>query len=76
MPLPLGGPKPRTILAALLLQAGRVVPEERLIDLTWGETWPATVRGQLHTYVSGLRRRLGAGTVAAIAVMRIASGSG
>ncbi|MEO3746485.1 BTAD domain-containing putative transcriptional regulator [Plantactinospora sp. B5E13] len=62
-PLPLGGPKPRTILAALLLQAGRVVPEERLIDLTWGETWPATVRGQLHTYVSGLRRRLGAGTV-------------
>ncbi|MEV1329256.1 BTAD domain-containing putative transcriptional regulator [Micromonospora costi] len=62
-PLPLGGPKPRTILAALLLEAGRVVPDERLIDLAWGETWPATVRGQLQTYVSGLRRTLGAGTI-------------
>ncbi|TDC84965.1 tetratricopeptide repeat protein [Micromonospora sp. KC606] len=63
VPVPLGGPKPRTILAALLLDANRVVAEEQLVALTWGETWPATVRGQLQAYVSGLRRRLGAATI-------------
>ncbi|MFG3705955.1 BTAD domain-containing putative transcriptional regulator [Micromonospora sp. NPDC047670] len=63
VPVPLGGPKPRTILAALLLNANRVVPEEQLIALTWGETWPATVRGQVQVYVSGLRRWLGPATI-------------
>ncbi|TDB77988.1 BTAD domain-containing putative transcriptional regulator [Micromonospora sp. KC723] len=63
VPVPLGGPKPRTILAALLLDANRVVSEEQLVALTWGETWPATVRGQVQAYVSGLRRRLGAATI-------------
>ncbi|TDB82286.1 BTAD domain-containing putative transcriptional regulator [Micromonospora sp. KC721] len=63
VPVPLGGPKPRTILAALLLNANRVVSEEQLVALTWGETWPATVRGQVQAYVSGLRRRLGAATI-------------
>lgn len=32
----LGGPKPRTLLAALLLQPRQVVPVERLIDLHLG----------------------------------------
>ncbi|SCL44461.1 DNA-binding transcriptional activator of the SARP family [Micromonospora citrea] len=63
VPVPLGGPKPRTILAALLLNANRVVPEEQLVALTWGEKWPATVRGQVQVYVSGLRQRLGPATI-------------
>ncbi|GAA0452775.1 SARP family transcriptional regulator [Paractinoplanes deccanensis] len=58
--LPLGGPKPRAVLAALLLEAGRVVPEERLIALVWGDDPPPTVRGQLQVHVSGLRKLLGA----------------
>ena len=33
--LPLGGPKQRTVLAHLLLQANRVVAAERLIDAIW-----------------------------------------
>jgi DNA-binding SARP family transcriptional activator/tetratricopeptide (TPR) repeat protein len=58
--LPLGGPKPRAVLAALLLEAGRVVSDERLIALVWGDDPPPTVRGQLQVHVSGLRKLLGA----------------
>lgn len=61
--LPLGGPKPRTVLAALLLNAGRVVSEDRLIAMAWGDEPPPTVRGQMQTLVSGLRKLLGAGVV-------------
>ncbi|GIF63551.1 SARP family transcriptional regulator [Asanoa ishikariensis] len=56
----LGGPKPRAVLATLLLDANRVVSEERLIALAWGDDPPATVRGQLQAHISGLRKLLGA----------------
>lgn len=59
-PLRLGGPKQRSVLAALLLRAGRVVPDERLFALVWGAAPPATVRGQVQVYVSELRKLLGA----------------
>jgi len=58
-PLPLGGPKQRTVLAVLLLNANRVVAEANLIQLTWGDAPPAGVRGQLQLYVSRLRKLLG-----------------
>jgi DNA-binding SARP family transcriptional activator/tetratricopeptide (TPR) repeat protein len=54
--VPIGGTKPRTLLTALLLQAGQVVPTERLIDLIWEDSPPKTARGLVQTYVSGLRR--------------------
>ena len=54
----LGGPKPRTLLAALLLQPRQVVPVERLIDLIWDESPPQTAGALVHTYVSSLRRAL------------------
>src|SRR4051812_7866990 len=57
--LSLGGRKQRTLLAALLLNANRVVPSERLIAVLWGEDAPAGATAQLHTYVSRLRRLLG-----------------
>ncbi|MGR6918757.1 AfsR/SARP family transcriptional regulator [[Actinomadura] parvosata] len=57
--LQLGGPKPRALLAALLLQAGQVVSVDRLVDLIWGEHAPGTARGQIQTYVSALRQKLG-----------------
>ncbi|WP_027659738.1 AfsR/SARP family transcriptional regulator [Salinispora fenicalii] len=47
----------RTILAMLLLQAGRIVPTEELVDAVWEEQPPATARAQLQTCVSRLRRR-------------------
>jgi DNA-binding SARP family transcriptional activator len=59
----LGGPKPRTLLAALLLQPRQVVPVERLIDLIWGESPPQTAGALVHTYVSSLRRAVGTALV-------------
>ena len=62
--LPLGGPKPKAVLAALLLSANRVVSEERLVALVWGDDPPPSVRGQLQVHVSGLRKLLGATVIA------------
>jgi DNA-binding SARP family transcriptional activator/WD40 repeat protein len=54
----LGGPKQRALLAALLLDAGRVVSIERLVDAVWGEAPPATARHSVEVYVSRLRGEL------------------
>ena len=59
-PLPLGGPKPRLVLAHLLLRVNQTVPAETLIDAVWGEEPPETARGTLQTYVSRLRGQIGA----------------
>jgi predicted ATPase/DNA-binding SARP family transcriptional activator len=53
--LPIGGPKPRTLLAELLLHAGTVVPADRLADAVWGNTPPPNAAGALRAYVSRLR---------------------
>ncbi|MFF1379967.1 BTAD domain-containing putative transcriptional regulator [Streptomyces sp. NPDC058308] len=61
--LALGGPKPRALLAALLLQPGRVVSAEALIDVLWGESPPDTARSLIQSYVSALRRALPADVI-------------
>lgn len=58
--LQLGGPKQRAVLALLLLDAGRVVSTDRLIDLLWGEQPPPTAATSLQNFVSQLRKLLGA----------------
>jgi len=58
-PIRLGGPKQRTVLAALLLNANRVVSEEHLTDLLWEDNPPASARGQLQVRVWELRKLLG-----------------
>jgi DNA-binding SARP family transcriptional activator len=58
--LALGGPKPRTLLAHLVLALEQWVPSDRLIDAVWGEHPPPAVRSSLQTYVSQLRKVLGA----------------
>src|SRR5207302_1449168 len=55
--------KERLLLAALALSPGRDVTPEALIDALWGECPPASSRKTLQTYVSNLRRRLGADVV-------------
>ncbi|MEU6852242.1 BTAD domain-containing putative transcriptional regulator [Actinacidiphila alni] len=57
----LGGARERTVLAMLLLEAGHVIPVERLIDAVWGDDPPATSRGQIQICISNLRRRILAG---------------
>lgn len=46
------------VLAIILWNANRVVPMEVLIDALWGQEPPATARSQVHTSVSGVRKRL------------------
>ena len=50
--------KPRALLVLLLLDAGRIVPLDRLVDALWGEQPPATARKNVQKYVSGLRKLL------------------
>src|SRR5262245_17236422 len=56
----LGGPQQRALLAILVLEAGRVVPTDRLIDLLWGEEAPKSATASLQNAVGRLRRALGA----------------
>ena len=58
IPLELGGPKQRALLALLLLRANEVVPRERLIDELWGEAPPTAARDTVKVYVGRLRKTL------------------
>jgi DNA-binding SARP family transcriptional activator len=48
--------KPRTLLAALLLEHGQVIPVRRLVDVIWSDTPPDTATALIQTYISALRR--------------------
>ncbi|KZB81649.1 BTAD domain-containing putative transcriptional regulator [Amycolatopsis regifaucium] len=56
--VPVGGPRVRTLFALLALEAGRVVPAERLIDGLYGERPPEGVVNALQSQVSRLRGAL------------------
>jgi DNA-binding SARP family transcriptional activator len=58
-PVALGGLKQRALLAVLILEAGRVVPTDRLVDLLWGEGAPRTATTSLQNAISRLRKELG-----------------
>jgi len=60
----LGGPKPRALLAVLLLHANEVVPSDRLIDELWGEDSPEDAAAALRVNVSRLRKALPDGVLA------------
>ena len=55
----LGGPRPRALLVALLLRAGRVVPTEQLVDELYGAEPPKTATASLQNSVVALRKALG-----------------
>ena len=54
--LPVGGRRQRMVLAICLLEAGRIVSVDRLIDEVWDESPPATARAQIQICISSLRR--------------------
>ncbi|MBO4205655.1 AfsR/SARP family transcriptional regulator [Micromonospora echinofusca] len=56
--MPIREPRCRSVLAALLLYAGRTVAVPRLVELVWGDHPPATARKAVQVYVSRLRRDL------------------
>ncbi|WP_196073417.1 AfsR/SARP family transcriptional regulator [Nakamurella alba] len=58
----LGPPQHRTVLAALLVDAGRVVPTDVILERVWGtevSDVPASALPGLHAVISRLRGRLG-----------------
>ncbi len=56
--LPLGPSKQRTLLAALVFDAGHPVTAETLIDRVWDDAPPAAARSGLHSNVARVRRVL------------------
>ncbi|MGW4594876.1 BTAD domain-containing putative transcriptional regulator [Streptomyces sp. NPDC004457] len=54
----IGSPKVRALLAALLLEPGRVVSVEALKDALWGGAPPVSAQASLHNHVTRLRRLL------------------
>lgn len=56
--LPLGSPRQRAVLVALLVEADRTVPMSEMVDRVWGTRPPHRARGTLQSYVSRVRRVL------------------
>jgi len=59
----IGGRQPRVVLGVLLAAGGRSVSADALIDAIWGDEPPASAAGTLQSYVSRLRRHVGAAVV-------------
>src|SRR5215510_1988792 len=59
-PVALGGPRERVLLAALLVEHGRVVSVDGLAQALWGDHPPATARHQVAIGVSRLRKAFAA----------------
>jgi DNA-binding SARP family transcriptional activator/tetratricopeptide (TPR) repeat protein len=53
-----GAPAQCAVLAALAVDAGRLVPVEVLVDRVWGSAPPPRARRTLHTYLTRVRRLL------------------
>ncbi|MFC7546903.1 dihydrofolate reductase family protein [Plantactinospora sp. GCM10030261] len=60
-PVPLGPPKQRALLAALMLRAGRPVRVTELVDTLWPTDPPRSAVKNLQLYIHQLRKLLGGG---------------
>jgi DNA-binding SARP family transcriptional activator/tetratricopeptide (TPR) repeat protein len=57
-PVALGGPKPRLLLATLLLRPNTAVSADVLVDVLWPHSPPRSAAANVRTYVHSLRRLL------------------
>ncbi|MDO3700136.1 BTAD domain-containing putative transcriptional regulator [Micromonospora sp. C28SCA-DRY-2] len=57
-PVRTGGPRSQAMLAALLLEANRLVPVRRLVDAAWGDHPPASAEVQVRNRVAAARRAM------------------
>ncbi|MFW5416106.1 winged helix-turn-helix domain-containing protein [Nocardiopsis sp. CNT-189] len=73
-PVPVPGARVRTLLAVLLLDRGRTVSADRLVEDVWGASPPADPAGVLQARVSDLRRALERGAPGGRALERGAPG--
>ncbi|MDL9935774.1 BTAD domain-containing putative transcriptional regulator [Gordonia sp. ABSL1-1] len=74
VPVDLGSPKQRAVLAALVLARGAVVSTDRLIDAVWGTAPPPAALTSLQAYVSNLRRALRGGGADPSSIERVNPG--
>ena len=58
VPLPLGTPKQRAVLAMLVMSRNRPVSSESLVNAAWERFPPPEPKASLHSYISNLRRLL------------------
>ena len=58
-PLAIASARQRAVLALLVLDLGRTVASDRLVDEIWGEDPPPSALHALRVHVAGLRRALG-----------------
>jgi predicted ATPase/DNA-binding SARP family transcriptional activator len=58
-----GPAKCQAVLAALALRTGSVVSVSRIVEMVWGEDPPRTAEKTLQSYVTRLRKGLGAGSI-------------
>ncbi|WP_203850721.1 AfsR/SARP family transcriptional regulator [Dactylosporangium siamense] len=61
VPVDLGHERQRCVLAALLVEPGRPVPVDVLLERAWGDRLPQHPRQALYSYVSRLRQTLAGG---------------
>src|SRR6185312_11603816 len=74
-PIALGGPRQRALLARLLLEPGRTVSIDALLQDLWGEDQPPTAVKMIHVAVSQLRKVLPAGALQTRAPGYVAHGA-
>lgn len=66
----LGPRKQRAVLAVLLLNRGRVISTDRLIDALWQDEAPVSAMASIQAYISNLRRVLRGESGAASPIVR------
>jgi tetratricopeptide (TPR) repeat protein len=69
-----GHARQRAVLAVLLLDAGRAVPLDVLIDRVWGEDPPRSVRNVVYGYVGRLKALIASGQDPDVTLSRRAGG--
>jgi DNA-binding SARP family transcriptional activator len=69
-----GHARQRAVLAVLLLDAGRVVPLDVLIDRVWGEDPPRSVRNIVYGYVARLKALIASGQDPGVSLSRCTGG--
>jgi DNA-binding SARP family transcriptional activator len=62
-PVALGTPKQRAVFAMLLINRNRAVGTDSLVTAAWDQSPAAAARASIHSYISNLRRILGAADV-------------
>jgi len=68
--IPLGGRKPRALLAMLILRRRQIVSVDELIEALWGDEPPKTADHSVQVYVSVLRKALGGSSDGSTLVVR------